>query len=118
MLNEVNPKLASSLLSGSLSGQNVSGVTNSLKKIYDAGTENTDLVDEGKISPEALVKYQTEQEINYYKSLMKEMLGTEEEPSDKISDLIKMVKSGEYKIDDSTLATSILNDSDAGNLLG
>lgn len=118
MLNEINPNLASSLLSGSLSGQNVSSITNVLKKAYGMETENTDLVDEGKISDEALLKYQTEQEISYYKSLMKEMLGTEEQPSDKISDLIEKVKSGDYKVDNSTLAQSILNDTDAGNLLG
>ncbi len=118
MLNELNPNLASSLLSGSLSGQNVSSVTNVLKKAYGTETETKDLIDEGKISEEALIKYQTEQEINYYKSLMKEMLGTEEESSDEISDLIKMVKSGDYNIDDSTLANSILNDIDAGDLLG
>lgn len=118
MLNEINAKLASTILNGSLSGQSVSGVTNSLKNLYNIDTENTDLIDEGKISEEALLKYKTEQEISYYKNIMKQMLEIDDESSDEISELIKTVKAGDYKIDESTLANSILNDIDAENLLG
>ena len=119
MLNDINGNLASNILNSSLSSnQSVAGVTNALKNAYGANTQGTDLVDEGKISKEALEKYQTEQKIKYYKSIVAAMLGEEEEPTSEVSDLLNMVKAGNYKVDDSTLAKSILKDTDAKDLLG
>jgi len=124
MLNDVsNSSLAqANLLSSSLT--NSSSVTNALKSnTSSTTTSSADLLDEGKISKEALAKYEQEQEITYYKSLLNQMLGSDDSTSssDATSDIQKIidqVKSGSYNVDNSTLAKSILSDSSATSLLG
>ena len=120
MLDDINSnianKLASNLLGGTGSAQSIAKTTAALKDAY--GVKDTSIVDEGQISQEAIAKYKQEQEIERYKAILNEMMGTEETPADNISALIHKVKSGDYKIDDATLAQSILTDIDARNLLG
>lgn len=117
MLNDINGNLASSLLNGSLSSQNVSNITNSLKNAYGANAQSTDLVDGGVISDEALAKYQADQEIAYYTKILNDMFEEDSQPVGDVASLIQQIKEGNYSIDDSTLADSILADEDAKNLL-
>lgn len=155
MLNDINSNLASNLLNSSVSNKNITSVTNTLKNSYGKEvTSYADLIDEGKISKEALEKYQTEQEIKYYKQLLSQMLGSDEDDSSsqvndllnkiktekdstsetssnkskdlldlvnsdtRAKDLIEKVRSGEYQINDAELASAILSDSFASDLLG
>lgn len=123
MLNDVNSNINNNL--GSLGANllsnsrnvNVSSVNNALKNAYVANEKNTDLVDQGQISEEALKKYESEKEIAYYKEMLVQMLQTEEPKSDSISSLMKQVQGGTYNIDNSDLADSMLLDKDLSDLL-
>lgn len=119
MVNNLNNNLLNSVLNGSLSNQGVSSVKSALEGYSSTSTTSkTDLVDESNISKEALLKYQTEQEIAYYKNILNAMLGeSDSSPTSQVAELIGQVKEGNYEIDDSTLATAILGDDYAQTLL-
>jgi anti-sigma28 factor (negative regulator of flagellin synthesis) len=123
MLNDINSNINNNL--GSLGANllnnsqniNVSKVDNVLKNAYVENEKKTDLIDQGQISDEAIKKYEAEKEIEYYKEILVQMLGTDEPKSDNISSLMKQVQNGTYNINNSDLADSILSDEDSINLL-
>jgi hypothetical protein len=106
MVNNINSNLISTLLSGSSSTQNLSSLKSTLEKYSDENSSN--LVDQGTISKEALVKYQTEQEISYYKGILSAMLGNDSS-TNQVSNLISQVQSGGYSVDNSALSESLTN---------
>lgn len=123
MLNDVNSKmnnnlagLSANLLSTSQNA-NVAGVSNVLKNAYNSDAKKTDLVDQGQISDEAIQKYEAEKEIAYYKDLLVQMLGAEEPKSDNVLNIMKQVQGGTYNANNSDLATSMLSNQDALDLL-
>jgi anti-sigma28 factor (negative regulator of flagellin synthesis) len=123
MLNDINSNINNNL--GSLGANllstsqniNVSKVDNVLKNAYIENEKKTDLIDQGQISDEAIKKYEAEKEIEYYKEILVQMLGTDEPKSDNISSLMKQVQNGTYNINNSDLADSILSDENSINLL-
>jgi anti-sigma28 factor (negative regulator of flagellin synthesis) len=123
MLNDINSNINNNL--GSLGANllstsqniNVSKLDNVLKNAYVENEKKTDLIDQGQISDEAIKKYEAEKEIEYYKEILVQMLGTDEPKSDNISSLMKQVQNGTYNINNSDLADSILSDENSINLL-
>jgi anti-sigma28 factor (negative regulator of flagellin synthesis) len=123
MLNDINSNINNNL--GSLGATllnnsqniNVSNVNNAMKNAYVANEKNTDLIDQGQISDEAIKKYEAEKEIAYYKELLVQMLGTQEPKSDNVSSLKKQVQEGTYNVNNSNLADAMLSDKDTFDLL-
>lgn len=115
MLEDVNNSINQSILN-SLGSNSVNSISSTSINPYSKDAKAQELIDQGEISQEAIAKYEAEAELAKYTSVVLDMLQEESETGN-IQTIADLLIKDEYKIDNETLAESILNDEDAKNLL-